>query len=246
MGLLSMTPVDPAWPSSSWFRTRTTAWRHHPTSCSGARRRHPVSASGRTCAQSDAESLSPPPAPRRPCAPRSRPLTTWLLGPLIRCACSWLTRAALRGKEWRKAEAGGGEGTATKSGSCRGCFSVRKATNETGRRGRAGCSGGSRSPSGFPRRGHAPELAPVARDLRDDLVREVALVAAVAGGGAGASARAAPGAFPRAPRGAGTGEGSYRKARRGEHARGADDDGRSRRARARARGARRKPGGADR
>lgn len=95
---------------------------------------------------------------------------------------------------------------------------MRKATKR-GRRGRAGFSGGSRSPSGFPRRGHAPELAPVARDLRDDLVREVALVAAVARGGAGASARAAPGAFPRAPRGAGTGEGSYRKARRGEHAR---------------------------
>jgi len=95
---------------------------------------------------------------------------------------------------------------------------MRKATKR-GRRGRAGFSGGSRSPSGFPRRGLAPELAPVARDLRDDLVREVALVAAVARGGAGASARAAPGAFPRAPRGAGTGEGSYRKARRGEHAR---------------------------
>lgn len=239
-----MTPVDPAWPSSSWFRTRTTAWRHHPTSCSGARRRHPVSASGRTCAQSDAETLSPPPAPRRPCAPRSRPLTTWLLGPLIRCACSWLTRAALRGAG--VAEATGGEGTATKSGSCSRvhiCIS-RKATKR-GRRGRAGFSGGSRSPSGFPRRGHAPELAPVARDLRDDLVREVALVAAVARGGAGASARAAPGAFPRAPRGAGTGEGSYRKARRGEHARaptttGAPD------ARALGLEARRKPGGADR
>ena len=241
-----MTPVDPAWPSSSWFRTRTTAWRHHPTSCSGARRRHPVSASGRTCAQSDAETLSPPPAPRRPCAPRSRPLTTWLLGPLIRCACSWLTRAALRGEG--VAEATGGEGTATKSGSLfEGTHLYLEKSHEKGATGPRGILGGiPRSPSGFPRRGHAPELAPVARDLRDDLVREVALVAAVARGGAGASARAAPGAFPRAPRGAGTGEGSYRKARRGEHARGADDDGRSRRARAPARGARRKPGGADR
>ena len=94
---------------------------------------------------------------------------------------------------------------------------MRKATKR-GRRGRADSRGDPAAPRG-PRRGHAPELAPVARDLRDDLVREVALVAAVARGGAGASARAAPGAFPARPRGAGTGEGSYRKARRGEHAR---------------------------
>ena len=87
---------------------------------------------------------------------------------------------------------------------------MRKATKR-GRRGRAGFSGGSRSPSGFPRRGLAPELAPVARDLRDDLVREVALVAAVARGGAGASARAAPGAFPARPAGRGRGRGRIGK-----------------------------------
>ena len=112
---------------------------------------------------------------------------------------------------------------------------MRKATKR-GRRGRAGFSGGSRSPSGFPRRGHAPELAPVARDLRDDLVREVALVAAVARGGAGASRARRPARSPRAPRG-GDGGGVVSESASRRTCSSADDDGRSRRARARARGA---------
>ena len=105
-----------------------------------------VSASGRTCAQSDAETLSPPPAPRRPCAPRSRPLTTWLLGPLIRCACSWLTRAALRGEG--VAEATGGEGTATKSGSCSRVHICDEKSHEKGATGPRGILGGIPQPLG--------------------------------------------------------------------------------------------------
>ena len=43
---------DAAAPSAPWLRTRTTEWRHQPSSVSGASIRQLVSALGRTCAQS--------------------------------------------------------------------------------------------------------------------------------------------------------------------------------------------------
>ena len=149
--------------------TRTTEWRHHPSSVSGARSRQPVSASGRRCAQSEGTSACLSGGGGRTRTPRG---------------CSdHSSGARAPGSRARRCEGRG-------AGRCA-CAEL----SSSSRSGKSACAFlacGPRGGRAFARR-RAPELAPIARDLRDGVAGVVvvprALGAAPERGASGGPAR---------------------------------------------------------